>query len=488
MISTLTKRHYMCCVGWLLSLCFSIVCVSAQASPDKQNSHNELIIKLNPTYLATQARTDLLEKLSAKYSIVLQPALTIGKSAQRQLTSLDLWYTANSTTGMSVQDLKSQLKQEPSIALAGLNQSFTPTAVIPNDPLIMKQWSLLHENNASTNNHPTVAAIEAWELETGNTDVIVAVLDTGVDYTHEDLKDNMWINEIEANGIDNFDDDGNGCVDDVYGCDFRSNVREKIGYYPGLGGAFYNSEKYIYPDGMGHGTMVAGIIGAVGNNQVGIAGVAWNTRIMAVKFINQNNAANMVDAAVAIKYAVDNGAKIINSSFGRQRIDEESVQLIEDAIEYANANGVLMIASAGNSGVDIDNNNYFYPANSRAENLITVAALNEQDRLWDYSNYGPISVDIAAPGVAIWTTVPAGPTSLFRKYYDPSGYMVSEGTSIATPYVTGVAALLFSHFPGITHHQVKQLILGSAEYLATLNNKVVSGGKVNLYNALSASY
>lgn len=469
------RNNYTVPVMAMVLLCCATA-ANAMTAPDTSADIKQLIFKLKPEGL------EQLPKLEGSLGMKIKPVFAHTTSS----SVLNLWFVAR-MAGPVGQAIK-HLQDHPAIAIVGFNQALQPTAVLPDDPMLNKQWADINPDNLWQQTHPAVSAAEAWEIETGTEDVIIAVLDTGVDYTHEDLRDNMWVNEVEANGLDNVDDDANGCVDDVYGCDFRSNVREKLGYYPGLGGAYYKKEKYMRPDGMGHGTMVAGVLGAVGNNGVGIAGVNWKTRIMAVKFINQNNAANMLDAALSIQYAVDNGAKIINNSYGRQTIEGETAQIIEDAIQYANDNGVLMIASAGNSGVDIDNSNHFFPADSTAANLITVTALNPDDTLWDHANYGVYSVDIAAPGASVLTTVPAGHTSLFRKYYDPSGYMKTEGTSIATPYVSGVAALLFSRYPGISHHEVKRIILDSASKLPALAGKTVTGGRVNAYNALTGTF
>lgn len=192
----------------------------------------------------------------------------------------------------------------------------------------------------------------------------------------------------------------------------------------------------------------------------------------------------MMDAAVAIQYAVDNGAKLINNSYGKNRLDETDMQLLKDSIQYAHDNGVLLIAAAGNNGYNIDGDRKFYPANFQSENIITVAALDRNNALWQYSNHGNQSVDLAAPGVDILSTAPKGPKSLFRKYYDPSGYMTTEGTSIAAPVVTGVAALIYSHYPYLGHLQVKSILLNAIDDIPALKHKLVTGGKINAAKAL----
>ena len=308
--------------------------------------------------------------------------------------------------------------------------------------------------------------------------IIVAVIDSGVDYTHEDLIEKMWVNEAERGGLPHVDDDGNGCVDDIYGCDFRSQIFEHFGYHPGLGGADYEADPLLRPDGIGHGTHVAGVIAAQRGNGIGIDGVSIDARIMAISFILPSNNGEMSDAAKAIRYAVDNGAQIINASFGRHRISDEHILELDEALVYAAEHSVLIVASAGNHGQDIDTDNPFYPAAFEHNNILTVAAVTTDGELWEGSNYGIYSVDIAAPGVNVLSTVPVGPTSMFRKYYDPSGYKRTEGTSVAAPYVTGLAAQVLAHNPGFNPMQLRGAILDLAETKASLFGKTVRGGKI----------
>jgi subtilisin family serine protease len=311
-----------------------------------------------------------------------------------------------------------------------------------------------------------------------NQPVVVAVIDSGVDYTHEDLRGKLWVNEAEQNGLPNVDDDHNGCVDDIYGCDLRSQVQQKLGFHPGLGGAAYQADPYLRPDGIGHGTHVAGVIAARRGNGTGIDGVSSDARIMAVNFILPSNNAQMADAARAIRYAVDNGAQLINASFGRQRVSAEDLEKLDAALSYAADHNVLVVASAGNQGRDIDADSPFYPATFTHANLLTVAAVTAEGALWEASNFGSASVDVAAPGVGIRSTVPVGPTSMFRKLYDPSGYKISEGTSVATPYVTGLAAQLLAHNPGMSAAELRGAVLDLAETRPSLWGKTVRGGEI----------
>lgn len=355
------------------------------------------------------------------------------------------------------------------------------------DPLSPKKWTSRPTlkarlvfailTTACMNLAHATPSIAELSVSAGKT-VIVAVIDSGVDYTHEDLRGRLWINEAERNGQDNVDDDGNGCVDDIYGCDLRSQVYEHLGYHPGLGGATYQADPYLRPDGIGHGTHVAGVIAAQRGNGTGIDGVSVDARIMAINFILPSNSAQMADAARAIRYAVDNGAQIINASFGRHRVSGEDLEKLASALDYAGDHGVLVVASAGNHGSDIDGDQHFYPAGFEHANLLTVAAVTADGELWEASNYGAYSVDVAAPGVGILSTVPVGPSSMFRKLYDPSGYKITEGTSVATPYVTGLAAQLLAHNPGLSPAELRGAVMDLAETRVSLLGKTVRGGEI----------
>ena len=254
---------------------------------------------------------------------------------------------------------------------------------LPNDPKYAKLWGM-----------GKISAPQAWERTVGSPGVVLAVLDTGVDYRHEDLAANMWRNpgEIPGNGID---DDGNGFIDDVYGYDFASDRDGKNDNDP--------------MDIDGHGTHVAGTMGAVGNNGVGVCGVAWNVRIMALKGFRPDLHIYDSDFIEAIEYAIlmkrDYGVNLvaINASFGGGGEN----QLQKDAIAAAGDLGIVMVCAAGNDGTDNDAS-AFYPASYDLPNIIAVAATDENDQLASFSNFGATGVDLAAPGVGILSTVPAG--------------------------------------------------------------------------------
>ncbi|MCI5065164.1 S8 family serine peptidase [bacterium] len=290
----------------------------------------------------------------------------------------------------------------------------------------------------------------AWNKTKGSRGVIIAVLDTGVDYTHPDLAANMWRNsgEIADNGID---DDGNGYIDDVYGIDE------------------FNEDGDPYDD-HGHGTHCAGTVGAVGDNEVGVVGVNWNVEIMALKFLSAGGGGSTVDALGAIDYAIDNGARVINASFGGSFYS----QALYNAIERANEAGVLFVAAAGNKTRDNDEEPN-YPSNFDLPNVISVAASDQNDKLASFSNYGDEKVHLAAPGVRILSTFPG------------NRYAALNGTSMAAPHVAGLAGLILSEYTDYSALQVKNLMMNTADVMESFVGRVQSGGRINAAAALQAN-
>ena len=285
----------------------------------------------------------------------------------------------------------------------------------PNDPSFPNQWGLKEINAPS-----------AWQRPTASNYIIVAVIDSGVDYTHPDLAKNMWRNANERPG-DGVDNDRNGIVDDVYGADFTA--RGKPSGDP--------------KDRNGHGTHVAGIIGAVSDNMEGVAGTVWKTRIMALKFMKQSRG-NTADAVKAIAYAISENANVINASFGSDRHS----RALEDAIRRANDARVMVVAAAGNDNTNNDNKP-IYPANYDVPNVISVMAVNKAKTKASFSNFGEDTVDIAAPGQMIYSTD-------INKTYS-----FKRGTSMAAPFVAGAAALMFARedLRFANPEQVKELLV-----------------------------
>lgn len=296
----------------------------------------------------------------------------------------------------------------------------------------------------------------AWEVTTGLQSTVVAVIDEGVDVNHPDLKDNIWQNPDEIPG-NNVDDDENGYVDDINVWDFANDDA-----------SVYDPDP-ITGEGDEHGTHVAGTIAAQGNNSMGVSGVNWDAQIMSLKFLGANGG-NTLDAIEALNYAVDKGVKISNNSWG----GGGSSQALYDAIKNADAKGHLFVAVAGNDGAN-NNATASYPANYDLPNVISVAATNNKDTLAGFSNYGATKVDLAAPGVSIASTAP------------DNGYVYMSGTSVASPHVTGVAALIKSQNSSLDDGQIKSRILQSVDKKDNLKGKVATGGRLNAFGSLKGT-
>jgi subtilisin family serine protease len=371
--------------------------------------------------------------------------------------------------GVNVAAALAAYRADPQVLYAEPNYRMH-VAAVPNDPFYASQWSL--DNSGQTGGIPDadIDAPEAWNVTQGNSDIIVAVIDTGIDYYHPDLAANIWTNAGEmgkdANGKDKstngVDDDGNGYVDDVRGWDFAN----------------HDNNPMDDGDGQitgGHGTYVASVIGANGNNGIGGAGVTWNVRLMPLKVFGNNGSATDADVIAALNYAVANGAKISNNSYGGY-YGADFPQALFDAVQNATTAGHLFVAAAGNYGSDNDAQP-FYPASFQPvpDNLIAVAAMDSTDHsAW---NYGATSVDLAAPGVQV-TNPLSGET-----------YPGLSGTSFATPHVAGAAALVWAANPSLTAAQVKSLLLGNTDDISALNpgRPTQTNGRRNVDRAVRAA-
>ena len=311
-------------------------------------------------------------------------------------------------------------------------------------PKAFKNWGILNQQDKSH-----IHALEAWKLEKGRKEIIVAVIDTGVDASHPDLKSNIW-----------------------EGTSDRKTSTSLFGGVSGYGWNFVKNND-APGDDHGHGTHVAGIIGAVANPEAGVSGVAQRVSIMAVKYYSESasGATNLSNTVKAIDFAVKNGARIINYSGGGPEFSEEEYL----AIRRAELAGVLVVAAAGNEHQDTDQvENYYYPSAYRLSNILSVAATDIHNRLIRSSNWGARRVDVAAPGENIYSTLPGG------RY----GYMT--GTSQATAFVSGVAALLLSKNPRLKPVELKKLILENVDRFPTLMGKVATAGRINAYKSLVA--
>lgn len=345
------------------------------------------------------------------------------------------------------EQLATVFHSNPLVELFEIDSMVQVADLNPNDPFFGNLDGLHNTGQRRGVVDADIDAPEAWQVTTGESSVVVAVIDSGVDYTHQDLDSNIWVNpgEVPGNGID---DDGNGFVDDVHGYDFWSNDPDPM-------------------DGGTHGTHVAGTIAAEGNNAIGVVGVAPDIKIMPIRFLGPRGGFTS-DAIRALDYAVSNGAKISNNSWGGGSYS----RMLVDAISRTEMAGHIFVAAAGNSGADNDKNPH-YPASYDSNNIISVAATDSSDRLASFSNTGFNSVDIAAPGVSTYSTLPG------NRY----GYM--SGTSMATPHVSGVVALTWSLHPEWTADQVISNVIGSGDARPQLSGKIASGARLNAAQALS---
>ncbi len=355
--------------------------------------------------------------------------------------------------GWTVAETVELYSLDPDVEYAEPNYYRHATAT-PGDAHFGVQWALNNIGQAGGTQDADIDAPEAWDKQTGNSALVVAVLDTGVDLDHEDIAGNIWRNNGEdwdngSPGNNGVDDDGNGKIDDYFGWDFA------------------NDDNAPDDDSDGHGTHVAGIIAADGNNGVGIAGVAWSASIMTLKMLSADKGGLVSDEIEAIDYAIANGAGIINASFGGDSFSQSEY----NAIKRAQEKGLLFVAAAGNAGTDNDTDPV-YPASYDLANIISVAATNRYDTLVSSSNYGRNSVDVAAPGAMIYSTSVG------------NSYEYRTGTSMAAPHVSGLAALIWSEDFTLTHNQVKDHILGGVDLKGSLSGFISTGGRINAYNSL----
>jgi len=406
---------------------------SIQSSPstlDVSDSYapSEVIVRFKPQSMADPVNKGKI--ISAAHKAV--SATVVDDLDKKGLSGMQVVRIAQ---GKNIGDIIAAYKNNSNVLYATPNYKISIFST-PNDPSYSQQWAL-----------PTINAPQAWDKTTGSNNVVIALLDTGIDYNHPDLSGNIWTNpkEIAGNGID---EDGNGYTDDTRGWNFIDNNNDPM-------------------DANGHGTECAGIIGAIGNNNLGTTGVDWNVRIMPLKVINDQGYGYESDAIDAILYANQMGANIISISWGGNDFD----QALKDAID---ASPSLVVCAAGNSGQNNDNSSV-YPASYDDSNLISVAASDQNDNLASFSNYGPASVDVTAPGVDIYSTKPG------------SFYGSSSGTSMAVTFVSGVAGLIKAQHPNWIASQIKTDIISTVDQKSQLSGKVRSGGRVNAYSAVTGT-
>jgi subtilisin family serine protease len=438
-VSTRSLRIF-CPVLFLLLQCFNSDAAVRDFTPKPPRNERELIVKFRKGASA-QEKARVLKNASTVKQVPLRRGL---RAAAAQPGAPGTLSRISIPEGTPVDAELARLQSNPSVEYVEPNYSIQITAVdnapvLPNDFEFEFMYSLRNLGGDQAKTNADISAPEAWAFGTGSRSVIVAVIDTGIDYFHDDLKDNLWINprEVPFNGID---DDGNGFVDDVNGYDFIWNDGDPF-------------------DDNQHGTHVCGIIGAKGNNGVGTVGVCWNVSLMALKTFDESGNGSVADAIAAITYAVENGARIINASWTL----EERSRALEEAAQYAADAGVLIVAAAGNNHSELP----YYPA--AFESVVAVAATDARDNRADFSNYGP-HVDVAAPGANILSTLPE------------NSYGMLSGTSMASPHVAGVAALVLSRFPMYSRQELFDILVNSVDTMAF--DVPIGNGRINAAKAV----
>jgi len=403
----------------------------------------EVIVRFRPG-ASTASRGEILRSANAQVGEKIVTAAMRGRGDNEGITVL--------RTSMNVPDAMAALNARADVEYAEPNWVYTTDAT-SNDTYYTNGslWGMGTGNGSG--------AVTAWANNKQNCGAVyIGIIDEGYMYTHPDLAANAAKNPSEAAGVAGVDDDANGLVDDVYGWDFAGN----------------NSSVF---DGAGddHGTHVAGTIGAVGGNAAGVAGVCWSVKLMNAKFLGSTggttaNAVKAVDYFTNLKNAQGLNIAATSNSWGGGGFS----QALADAITRANSAGILFVAAAGNSTLDC-NVTACYPANYPQDNVISVASITSTGAISSFSNFGATTVDIGAPGSAIWSTVPVS-----SKGRVVAGYASYNGTSMATPHVSGAVAMYKAANPTATAAQIKAAILGAATPTASLSGKALTGGRLNV--------
>ncbi len=381
---------------------------------------------------------------------------SLGSHRLRRLP-LPGWELVRLPRGATVAQGVAAYEARPEVTLAEPNYLYQLRAT-PNDPSLGELWGLHNVGQSVAGVSGTadadIDAPEAWDISRGDASVAVAVVDSGVDYQHPELSGRIWTNPGET---------GAGKETDLLDNDFNL-------YFDDWRGWDWVDDDNAPQDPVGHGTHVAGVIGAAGNNAQAITGVNWDVRIMPLRVLDSNGMGTGADVASAFRYAADKGARIVNASFGGPNIS----QAVRDAIKTSS--NTLFVFAAGNGNQDGigDNNDATpdYPCALTEPNIVCVAATNQSDALAGFSNYGPSSVDLAAPGTTILSTV-------------PGGFLYASGTSMSAPFVAGVAALGWASTPSAGQTTIKDALLNGVDPKPSLSGKLVTGGRLNAFNTLS---
>lgn len=386
-----------------------------------------------------------------------------GYRAQRVFSRFGSMRVLSTPSGVSVKTAIAELMASGNYEYVEPDKIYR-TRAVPNDTYFSYQWGLQNSGTGGSKAGADIDAVTAWNTLTSASSVIVAVIDSGARLSHPDLSGNLWTNSSEVAG-NGKDDDGDGYIDDVHGIN-----------------AIYgkSSAKAGDPtDDNGHGTHVSGIIGAVGNNGTGIAGVAWKVQIMPLKFLGSDGTGTSSDAIECIDYAIAHGANIINASYGDDSGASGYSNSEHDALVRAQTAGIIVVAAAGNDALNIDVSEA-YPATYMLDNIVAVGNSTELDEASSSSNYGSGNCELFAPGTSI----------LSLGYKADSGstaYVYMSGTSMAAPHVAGALALIKAKFPSETYRQLINRLLRGAEAVSAFSGKAQTGGRLNLANALATT-
>ncbi len=410
-----------------------IIIIFTQFSKALEFEEGKILIKFKETPF----------KSKFSYPLIFQEELNLFQG------KISIFKVKDSSNKESFFDLIEQLNQDPSVEIASPNYYY-----YPEDDNFNLQWGLFNNGSLAVRDGvygkkgADINALSAWDISTGKKNIKVAVIDTGIDYRHPDLTNQIWTNQIEANGVSGVDDDGNGQIDDIHGFDFANGDSDPL-------------------DDHGHGTHVAGTIGS-SHNEIGVKGVMRNVSLMAIKYMPNNGPGVTENAIRCIDYALKMGAQIINASWGGSSFDP----FLLDAIRTANLKGVMVVSAAGNKNSNNDLKRH-YPSDYDSPNIISVAATDGLDALTMQSNYGAGSVHVAAPGADIYSTLPN-----FR--YGPM-----NGTSASTAFVTGTLGLLLSQAKNLSVAEIKSRLIHTSVELDSLRSKIrPGGGRVDAYNLL----
>ena len=403
-------------------------------------------------------RPEVLVKFKSGVSLTGIEALTaqLNDRIEDRIENVAGWTAIDDLDNADAEAIVAEYSRLPEVEYAepnfdiSLSEAGPLEPILPRDPQFNDQWALANSGQRGGKQGADISATLAWATTTGSDDVVVAVLDSGVDYTHEDLMENMWFRPAD---MAPYHDSDLGTIDDARGYNAIDSASDPM-------------------DDNGHGTHCAGIIGAEGENDLGIAGVNWKVKIMPLKFMNAGGFGTTKDAIEAINYVIDRkkagvNVRVISASWG----STQKSRALEDVIRKAYENDILFVAAAGNSTVDNDRKPHF-PSSYNVANVVSVAALDRNDQLAKFSNWGAKSVAIAAPGVEILSTW------LGNQYEEKSG------TSMATPVVSGVAALILAENPGMSVDDLRKKLMDSTDPIVALKGKTVSGGRINAAKAL----